>query len=234
MLPSFCTIPKKIHRGFWWQNPKLAVPTDKRDIPGFARSDVFLAEAHFLTECASPHGAAFYADESKKAALPTQCCNFHLLTFMHSDDRFSFWHLFFISDLYKTVSVKIFGFLLRRITVDAAQFGHRYGFYRFRLKCCGRCRSIHPSLFWRSRTPDEKLWVQKNCWYSALLSFQISCDGRSEYRVSVSLYIGLASYLFLSVPLRYGADSAPGAFLPLYVYIIADVLDNVNIFYKHF
>lgn len=63
---------------------------------------------------------------------------------------------------------------------------------------------------------------------------QISCDGRSEYRVSVSLYIGLASYLFLSVPLRYGADSAPGAFLPLYVYIIADVLDNVNIFYKYF
>lgn len=29
---------------------------------------------------------------------------------MHSDDRFSFWHLFFISDLYKTVSVKIFLF----------------------------------------------------------------------------------------------------------------------------
>ncbi len=68
-----------------------------------------------------------------------------------------FLTLIFISDLYKTVSVKIFGFLLRRITVDAAQFGHRYGFYRFRLKCCGRCRSIHPSLFWRSRTPDEKL-----------------------------------------------------------------------------
>ena len=58
-----------------------------------------------------------------------------------------FLTLIFISDLYKTVSVKIFGFLLRRITVDAAQFGHRYGFYRFRLKCCGRCRSIHPSLF---------------------------------------------------------------------------------------
>ena len=36
-----------------------AVPTDKRDISGFARSDIFLTEAHFLTGCASPHVAAF-------------------------------------------------------------------------------------------------------------------------------------------------------------------------------
>ena len=44
----------------------LAVPTDKSDIPGFARSDVFLAEAHFLTECASPHGAAFLCRRKAK------------------------------------------------------------------------------------------------------------------------------------------------------------------------
>lgn len=42
------------------------MPTDKRDIPGFARSDVFLTEAHFLTGCASPHVAAFMQTKAKK------------------------------------------------------------------------------------------------------------------------------------------------------------------------
>ena len=43
-----------------------AVPTDKSDISGFARSDIFLTEAHFLTECASPHAAAFMQTKAKK------------------------------------------------------------------------------------------------------------------------------------------------------------------------
>lgn len=43
-----------------------AVPMDKSDIPGFARSDVFLTEARFLTGFASPHVAAFIQTKAKK------------------------------------------------------------------------------------------------------------------------------------------------------------------------
>ena len=149
-----------------------------------------------------------YAHE--KTAPPTRCCNFtiHFSAFRRSGFLSD---IYIISDLYKTVSVNHLFFCcaelpLMRRNSDILRL------LSFSSEMPRPLPLDTPITFQRSSPPDEKLRVQKNFWYSALLSFQISCDGRSEYWFSLSLYIGLASNHFLSVPLRYSADPAPGAF----------------------
>lgn len=58
-----------------------AVPTDKRDIPGFARSDIFLTEAHFLTGFASPHGVAFLYRRKQKSSTADTVLQFSSINF---------------------------------------------------------------------------------------------------------------------------------------------------------
>ena len=71
---------------------------------------------------AVPFGTALFIC-TQKTAPPTRCCNYtiHFSAFRRSGFLSD---IYIISDLYKTVSVNLSDFLLRRTTVDAAQFGH--------------------------------------------------------------------------------------------------------------
>lgn len=146
---------------------------------------------------------------TRKTAPPTRCCNFtiHFSAFRRSGFLSD---IYIISDLYKTVSVNHLFFCcaelpLMRRNSDILRL------LSFRLKCRGRCRSIHPSPF------SVQVRLTKSSEYRKFLIFCSAELSDKLWRAVGVLIFAFAVHRtrlqsFLSVPLRYSADPAPGAF----------------------
>ena len=180
---------------------------------------------------AVPFGAALFIC-TQKTAPPTRCCNFtiHFSAFRRSGFLSD---IYIISDLYKTVSVNLSDFLLRRTTVDAAQFGHltvvivfvwnaaavaaRYTHHLLAFKSAWRkAPSAEKFLIFCSAELSDKLWRAVGV---LIFAFAV-------HRTRLQSFFECTP----QVQRRPGA----GSLLPLCIFIIAHVLDKVNIFFQHF